>query len=92
MISSSPEVVRELAKYERMQIWITRPAIGPLADEQKARMKKQFKTNAIPLHVVMNGDGKELARYRYNPSHGPEEYIKFLDDQEIDAGATGGDG
>jgi hypothetical protein len=79
MLESSPAVRREIEKFERMQIWITDPKIEALASKQNARMAKQFKTTAIPLHVVLAPDGKELARFDYEgPLSTPEDYIEFL--------------
>lgn len=78
MISSSPAVRRELASFELMQIWISDSKIAALAAEQKARFEKEFRTTAIPLHAVVSPEGKILARYTYNPSHGPDDYLEFL--------------
>ncbi len=78
MISGDLAVREEMNKFELMQIWTFRREISPLDKEQKARMKKQFNTTAIPLHVVMDSGGKEIGRYRYNPTHGPADYLKWL--------------
>lgn len=79
MISSDLAVSRELQNFELMQIWTFDPKIGPLYKEHVARMKKQFGTTAIPLHVVLDTDGSELGRFIYNGTAGPEDYAKFLE-------------
>jgi hypothetical protein len=78
MISGSPAVRRELAKFELGQIWITDPKIGDLADKQRDRMLEQFDTVAIPLHVVVAPDGTTLARFTYSPLATPKDYVEFL--------------
>jgi hypothetical protein len=79
MLSGSPAVRREMEKFERMQIWITDPKLGDLAGVQLRRMLSQFDTIAIPLHVVLGADGKELARFEYQgPLSTPDDYLAFL--------------
>ena len=78
MISDDSAVSRELNKYELMQIWIFDPKIKPLDREQAKRMKEQFGTNAIPLHVILDINGDELARFDYTGTSTPEDYMKFL--------------
>ncbi len=77
-ISGWPAVRRELEKFERMQIWIFDPKLGPLADEQWDRMGKEFGTNSIPLHVVVSPEGKELSRLDYDPTLSEARYLEFL--------------
>ena len=80
MLAGSPAVRREMEKFELMRIFITDPKIEELAAKQLTRMRKQFKTTAIPLHVVLAPDGKELARFDYQgPISTPEDYVKFLE-------------
>jgi len=62
-----------------MQIWISDRSIRPLDREQAARMKKEFGTESIPLHVIVDSDGRELARFVYDPAMTAEDYTKFLD-------------
>ena len=79
MLEGSPAVRREMEKFERMQIWITDPKIEELAADQSDRMQKEFRTRSIPLHVILDGKGRELARFVYKgPLSSPEDYIKFL--------------
>ena len=81
MLSGSPAVRREMESFELMRIFITDPKVEALATKQNARMGKQFHTTAIPLHVVLAPDGKELARFEYQgPLSTPEDYVKFLRD------------
>jgi hypothetical protein len=81
MLAGSPAVRREMEKFELARIFITDPKIEELAATQNTRMRKQFKTTAIPLHVVAAPDGKELARFEYQgPLSTPEDYVKFLQD------------
>ena len=81
MISGSPAVRRVAKNLELAQIWITDPKIAPLDKEQKKRMKKQFGTNAIPLHTLVDPHtGKELVRYDYDPTDGPKDYVEFLEE------------
>jgi hypothetical protein len=81
MLAGSPAVRREMEKFELARIFITDPKIEELAAKQSTRMRKQFKTTAIPLHVVLAPDGKELARFEYEgPLSTPEGYVKFLRD------------
>jgi pyridoxal/pyridoxine/pyridoxamine kinase len=80
MLSGSPAVRRAIEKFERMQIWISDPTIGDLAEKQAARMLKQFDTMAIPLHVVLAPDGTELARFEYSPLATADDYVKFLEE------------
>ena len=79
-ISGSPAVGREMEKFERMQIWLTDPKIGDLAYDQADRMKKEFGTRSIPLHVIVDPrSGKELVRFAYKGSLStPEDYAEFL--------------
>jgi hypothetical protein len=79
MLSGSPAVGRELRKFERMQIWIESPEIADLAKKQQMRMLQSFRTNAIPLHVVLDPQGRELARFVYRgAASSPEDYLEFL--------------
>ncbi len=79
MISQDAAVSRELENFELMQIWITDPKIGPLASEQLKRMKASFGTTAIPLHVIVDADGNELARFDYQgTSSSAADYLGFL--------------
>ena len=79
MLAGSPAVRREMEKFELARIFITDSKIEELAAQQAARMRKQFKTTAIPLHVVLGPDGKELARFTYEgPLSTPESYIAFV--------------
>jgi len=79
MLEGSPAVRREMEKFERMQIWITDSKIEALAEKQKARMRKEFGTDSIPLHVILAPDGTLLARYEYKgPFSTPEDYLAFL--------------
>ena len=81
MLSGSPAVRREMENFELMRIFITDPKIDALATKQNARMGRQFHTTAIPLHVVLAPDGKELARFEYQgPLSTPQDYIAFLRD------------
>jgi len=81
-ISGSAAVRREMEKFELVQIWIQDEKIAPLAREQFRRMKRVFKTTAIPLHVVLDPrdspDGRPLARFRYVPTMSDEDYVAFL--------------
>ncbi len=78
LISGDPAVRRELGRFVRMRIYITDDKIGALADEQMRRMKKTFGTSAIPLHVILDGDGKEIARLTYDPLLTAADYLAFL--------------
>ena len=79
MISGDPAVRRELEKFELMRIWIFDPKISPLDEQQSDRMKKQFGTTSIPLHVILDGTGRELARFEYQgPLSKPDDYLAFL--------------
>ena len=80
IISASPAVRRIAKTLELAQIWITDPKIAPLDEEYRVRMKKQFGTNSIPLHVMVDPHtNKELVRYQYDPLAGPEDYVEFLE-------------
>ena len=79
MISGSPAVRRELAKFELMRIFITDDRIEELAETQQQRMRKEFGTNSIPLHAIVDGKGRELARFEYQGSlSSPADYLAFL--------------
>jgi hypothetical protein len=79
MLSGSPAVRRELEKFELMRIFISDPKIEALADKQQRRMSKQFGTTSIPLHVLLDGKGRELARFVYKGTlTTPEDYLEFL--------------
>lgn len=75
---------RELEAFELVQIWISDDTIEPLATEQFRRMRKVFRTTSIPLHVILDPrdpahpDGRELARFTYDPTMTPEDYLAFL--------------
>lgn len=71
---------RTLEKFELMQIWITDPSLGDLAEKQAQRMLKEFDTISIPLHVVLAPDGTELARFTYSPLATADDYVKFLEE------------
>jgi pyridoxal/pyridoxine/pyridoxamine kinase len=73
-------VRRTLEKFELMQIWITDPSLGDLAEKQAQRMLKEFDTISIPLHVVLAPDGTELARFTYSPLATADDYVKFLEE------------
>lgn len=79
MISGSPAVRRELAKFELMRIFITDDRIEELAAKQQKRMRKEFGTNSIPLHAIVDAKGRELARFEYKGSlSSPADYVEFL--------------
>jgi hypothetical protein len=79
MLEGSPAVRRELEKFELMQIWITDDKIKDLAKKQMKRMQKQFGTVSIPLHAVVDPQGKLLARFVYKGNLStPEDYLAFL--------------
>jgi hypothetical protein len=72
-------VRQELSNFELMQIWITDPKIKDLAKQQMKRMKAEFKTQAIPLHVIVDPQGKELARFDYKGTLSTAaDYLAFL--------------
>jgi len=80
MISGDPAVRRKLTEaFVLAQIWVRDPAVAPLDREQKERMKGSFGIDAIPLHVVLGPQGEELARYGFDPTHGPRDYLAFLE-------------
>ena len=80
LISESPAVRRVATTLELGQIWISDPKIAPLDVEQRKRMKKQFGTNSIPLHVMVDPHtGEELLRFEYGPLIGPDDYVEFLE-------------
>jgi hypothetical protein len=80
LVSESPAVRRVLKDFELGQIWISDPKIAPLDLEQRVRMKKQFRTNSIPLHVIVDPHtGKELLRFEYGPLIGDDDYVEFLE-------------
>ena len=68
----------ELNNFELGQIWITDDSLGAKADEQDALMYAHFGTHSIPLHVIVDGTGRELARFEYSPLMTPEDYLAFL--------------
>ncbi len=79
LISSDPAVRRELERFERMQIWITDPKIEDLADAHMDRMKDEFGTTSIPLHVIVDSEGNELERFDYRgPDTTAADYLEFL--------------
>lgn len=79
MLSGSPAVRREMDKFELMRIFITDPKIEALAKTQADRMLKQFGTNAIPLHVILDPQGNVLARFEYKGAFStPDDYLAFL--------------
>lgn len=75
---------RELEKFELVQIWVTDDTIEPLATEQFRRMRRVFRTASIPLHAILDPrdpahpDGRELARFTYDPTMSDEDYLAFL--------------
>ena len=77
-ISGDLAVRREFDRFELMQIWITDDEIKDLADTQLRRMLDRFDTIAIPLHVIVDPDGNELARFEYSPLATPRDYLEFL--------------
>ena len=80
LVSESPAVRRVAKTLELGQIWISDPKIAPLDVEQRVRMKKQFGTNSIPLHVMVDPHtGKELLRFEYGPLIGADDYVEFLE-------------
>lgn len=81
MIEGSPAVRQEIEKFERMQIYITDKKIEESAKKQMRRMQKEFHTVSIPLHVVLDPQGKELARFVYKGSiTSADDYLAFLKD------------
>jgi hypothetical protein len=80
MISGSPAVRREMERFELMRIWTRDPQREEQAAAQAARMKKQFGTSAIPLHVILDGQGREVARFDYKGGFlsTPDDYLEFL--------------
>lgn len=79
MISASPAVRREMDKFERMRVFIQDDKIKDLAKTQMKRMQKEFRTTSIPLHVVLDAQGKELARFVYKGTlSSADDYLAFL--------------
>ena len=80
MISGSPAVRRITKKLELAQIWVRDPKISPLDEEQLERMVKQFRRDAIPLHVMVDPHtGQELIRFKYSPLVDADDYVEFLE-------------
>ena len=72
---------RVASTLELAQIWITDPKIAPLDEEQRVRMKTEFHTNSIPLHVMVDPHtGKELVRFAYGPLIDAADYVEFLEE------------
>lgn len=79
MISGSPAVRRELEKFELMQIWTFDPKIEDLASDQADRMRDEFRTQSIPLHVILDTKGKEILRFDYRGTlSSADDYLAFL--------------
>ena len=80
LVSESPAVRRVAKDLELAQIWISDPKIAPLDVEQRVRMKREFGTNSIPLHVMVDPHtGKELIRFQYGPLIDADDYVEFLE-------------
>ena len=86
MISMSSAVRRELAPFERMQIWINDPEISPLDKEQKERMKALVGTISIPLHVVVDPSSGAVIGTQPFPVRGAGEYLEFLEKVKTEVG------
>lgn len=78
MISGSAAVRRELERFELGQISIRIPEDEALSDVQWDLMSRLTGTNSIPLHVVMDHDGKILSRISYDPIPNERLYLEFL--------------
>ena len=76
MIDADPAIQKELARFERAEIWVLDAKLGDLAVTQRRRMDRAFRTTETPLLVIVNAEGKELARSRYTAS--PKEHLAFL--------------
>ena len=71
---------RAVEGFELGQIWTTDPNIAPLDEQQRQRMKTEFGTTSIPLHVIVDPvSGKELGRFRYDPLMSDDDYLEFLE-------------
>ena len=80
VISGSAAVRRVVEDFELGQIWTTDPNIEPLDAEQRERMKKEFGTTSIPLHVIVDPfTNDELGRFRYDPLMSDDDYVEFLE-------------
>jgi len=81
LVSESPAVRRVANTLELAQIWISDPKIAPLDMEQRTRMKAEFGTNSIPLHVMVDPHtGEELVRFAYGPLIDAADYVEFLEE------------
>jgi hypothetical protein len=68
-----------MEEFELMRIFITDPKIEALAEKQNLRMQETFGTPSIPLHVIVDAKGKELARFEYKGAlTKPNDYLEFL--------------
>jgi len=76
VMDADPAIQKELARFERAEICVLDAKLGDLAVTQRSRMDREFRTTEVPLLVIVNAEGKELARSRYTAS--PEEHLTFL--------------
>jgi hypothetical protein len=68
-----------MENFELMRLFITDPKIQDLAAKQLDRMEQKFGTTSIPLHVIVDPQGRELARFEYKGSlTTAKDYLEFL--------------
>jgi hypothetical protein len=58
-----PQVQRELEKFVFVKLYVDAPE--PAGSKNKKLRDERFKSNDLPLYVILDANGEELARLNY---------------------------
>ena len=78
-----PEVQQELEKFVYVKLYVDKPA--PEGPKNKELRDQRFKSNDLPLYVILNAEGEELARLNF-AERDPQKFIAFLREGQDQAG------
>lgn len=77
-----PEVRQELDKFVFVKLYVDKPA--PEGPANKKLRDERFKSNDLPLYVILDENGAEIARQNY-AALDAAEFVTFLKEAQEDA-------
>ncbi len=78
VIRGDADIQEELARFKRALVAVSDENDEKRARARLARMRREFGTTTVPLHVIVDGSGKELARFEWSATVTGKDYLTFL--------------
>lgn len=80
-----PEVRQELDKFVYVKLYVDKPA--PEGPANKKLREDRFQSNDLPLYLILDENGQEIARQNY-AALDAAEFVAFLKEAQEDAVAS----